>query len=255
MITKITHQEEIDETLFCMPWSVYPYSNFKKYGLDNPIFSIYRVNTVIFTVHDGTIQICSISLKESEYDEIISFIADNNIRMVSGPNSSLSFLFSKIKKGVFENGCIFKVKSFSYSNNYMIKKANSKKEFEEIVSVVCQANSNNTSYYTNSQLFNQFFDRYKEGYSRNWISLDKNYKIIGHISTYAEASNFCVLGGLAVVPNYRGQGVAKALLSFALNEMKQENKDCYVFCYNKSIEDFYRKISIEEYPCSKILLK
>lgn len=255
MINKITKPSSSLLESFILPWSVYPYANYIKYGFDSRIFSIYELNGKIITKYDDSLQLCFNEINDAEYLEVFKFAKRNNVRMISGKQEIIRkfatfFENSKAYYGyIFENDCILDVKD---SNKIMY--ASSKQQFEEIAKLVCDCNSDNKSYYTITQYFNQIYSRFTLKYCRNWICT-QDAKTIGHIATYAETDKFAVIGGLAVQTNYRKQGIGKNLLCFANNELIKEGKIIYWFCYNPNLQDFYHSISSKCYPCGKLLLQ
>ena len=254
MIRRITEPKDIDVSRFEMPWSLYPYSNYVKYGLNNDKFIVYSLGHNIFTSLEDTIQVCSDNLDDKECRELADFVKANKIRMVNGPSNSLKKICDELQYGVLKYGYLFQLGCFEVDNNIVIEHSSKEDEFQNIAKLVCDANSSNTSYYGLQQFFNQIYSRYQDGYCRNIVVKDDD-KIIGHVATYAENEKYGVIGGLAVDTQFRGQGIAKSLMSFLTKELSQENKRVYAFCYNETMEGFYRKHSVNEFQYSKILLK
>ena len=254
MIRELLDSKQVNVSKFEMPWSLYPYSNYSKYGFSNPNYHVYEIEGSIFTTLEDTVQVCSDDLNDKQCQELAEFVKSNKIRMVNGPSSSLKKLHEHLGYGALKNGYLFQLGCFDVKDGRLIEHIFKEDEFKEVAKLVCEANSSNTSYYGLQQFFNQIYRRYKDGYCRN-IVIKNNNIIIGHVSTYAENEQYGVIGGLAVDPNYRGQGIAKALISFITKELSQENKKVYAFCYNETLEGFYRKHSVKEFNYSKILLK
>lgn len=254
MIRRIINPKDIHKEMFAMPWSIYPYANYLKYGVSKEFFSLYFAGNCFFTRYHDSIQICSESISDNEAKEVSNYIIENNIRMANGPTSCMNAIFDFLDKGRIEHGLIFRLKPFKTEANYIIKYANNSNEFHEISELVCRANSNNTGYYGLQQYYDQIFSRFSEKYCRNWICFVNN-EIVGHIATYAETPLYGVLGGLAVNEKYRGQGIAKNLLSYSISNLNSENKDVYAFCYQEKLINFYNSISFSSFPTSKILFK
>lgn len=217
-------------------------------------FSIYTINGKLFTRHDDSIQICFDEIDACECTELACYIKTEKIRMISGKKECLAFLLSYIPNSELKTGYIFQLHQFDYPGDKPIELAKYEKQFGEISSLVCKANSENKSYYGLSQYKSQIYERYLQGYCKNWIYLDRG-RIIGHIATYAETDKYVILGGLAVDEQERGKGIAKQLLSHSISASKKDNKDVYVFCYNNLLKDFYQRISINRFEYSKILVK
>ncbi len=254
MIKNIIENSEIDVNGFVMPFSIYPYINYSFYNLTNPIFQVYKINNKMFTVHDGTIQLCFLEASLSEIKSIYRFAIANRIKTISGPVNNLEKLKRVGKNDSYVIGKLFEFSFFecNYTEGY-IKKALSKDEMFKIASFVCESNKSHNFPYSVNQYFEQINSRLSSGYSRNWMFFYRN-QFVGHIATYAESSEYAVLGGLSVLPEYRRIGIAKTLLSNAIKELKSENKKIYAFCFNKALESFYRQISISESDYLKVVL-
>lgn len=254
MIKKINDVSEIKKEMFSMPWSVYPYANFLKYGIEREFYSLFVINNCFFTKYHDSIQICSKNISVSVVPELVNYIKKNKIRMITGPTECLDLIYNSLQKGRIEHGFIYQFTPFAFETKYMIDRAIRIYEFRAVAELVCEANSNNLGFYGLEQYFNQIYSRFSDGYCRNYICLLNN-KIIGHIATYAETPIYGVLGGLAVDVQFRGHGIAKALLSKSISELNKEGKDVYAFCFNNLLFAFYDSISIHSYPTSKIILK
>lgn len=249
---KVLFESEIKIEDFSLPWSVYPLANLKKYGLSADVFAVYIADGKIVTKHDDTIQICSDELTKNACLEIADFIRQNRIRMISGRKDNLEKLMPLLSNAKLVSGYIFELESFDVDSVFVVEKAEDN-HFKDIAELVCEVNSTNKSYYKLEQYFNQIYERHKDGYCHNWIIHHDN-KIIGHIATYAEADNYAVLGGLAVDADYRGKGIAKALLSYSIASIREAGKKCYAYCYNENLVGFYKKHCSHEFVCSKILI-
>lgn len=251
---KIIELKMVNQDMFYMPWSIYPYSNYLKYGCGKDFFKLYLVNNCIFTQYHDSVQICSKTIDNDEAFEISNFINIENIRMVSGAKNVIESIFNRLGRGRIENGLIFELKEFDINlGDANIRLVNETGVFYEIAKLVCESNSSNTSFYGLEQYRDQILNRYKEGYCRNWI-YTINHQVIGHIATYAETPKYCVLGGLAVDAHFRGQGIAKKLLSYSIMNIGRQKK-VYAFCFNHNLEPFYKRISIGFWETSKLLLK
>lgn len=254
MIRQIDKIVNIKKEMFAMPWSIYPYANYLKYGISKDFFCLYVVDNCLFTRYHDSIQVCSDYLSNDAAREVANYIIENNIRMASGHTSCMNAIFTILNKGRIEHGLIFHLEPFKSRKVYDIKYAESSEDFHKISELVCKANSGNTGYYGLQQYYEQIYSRFSEGYCRNWVYSLKG-KIIGHIATYAETPLYGVLGGLAVDESFRGRGIAKCLLSISIDNLFNEGKNVYAFCYKKNLIDFYDSISSCSYPTSKILLK
>lgn len=253
MIRQIVNVEEVSKEIFALPWSIYPYANFLKYGTSKECFTLYVSGDCFFTKYHDSVQVCSKTINGNDAKEIAAFIVNNNIRMVSGSTDCMSAIFPLINKGRIEHGLIFSLKPFAPLNTHKVEYAKTREEFTQIAKLVCKANSNNKGYYGLEQYFDQIYSRFSEGYCRNWIYKFDN-KIVGHVATYAETPLYGVIGGLAVDDNYRRQGIAKRLLSSSIDALIKEKKEVFAFCYKENLVEFYNSISFNSYPTSKIII-
>lgn len=254
MISKITKASSISLNHFAFPWSIYPYSNYVKYGLNNEIFSLFLLNKKIFTKYDDSIQLCFEELNDEEVQEIAQFIYLNDIRMVSGKQELIRRLAKIIKNSKAYYGYIFENNARLLSDNKNVSYASSIDDFKNITDLVCESNSDNKAFYNREQYFNQIYNRFIQKYCRNWI-YKVNGQIVGQIATYAETNEYAVLGGLAVNKNFRRRGIGKKLLFTSQNELIKENKTVYWFCYNTDLQDFYKSISSKSYLCGKLMIQ
>lgn len=254
MINKITKDSSSIAKSFVLPLAIYPYANYKKYGLQSKIFTVYEINSKIFTKYDDSIQICFDTISDSECKEIYKYIKDNNIRMVSAKQEIITKLAELMNNCSTYVGYIFENTKLYNTNLSSIDHPTKEDEFKEIANLVCACNSNNKSYYALNQYFKQIHDRFLQHYCRNWI-YKINSKIVGHIATYAETNEFAILAGLAVDENYRHQGIAKNLLYYSINELIKENKTVYWFCYNNDLYNFYKSISSKCYKYGKLMIQ
>ena len=252
MIKRIENFTDVSLSDFEMPWSLFPFSNYEKYGDRCNDFTLYKIGKTMFAKYYNTVQLCSFLSRENLL-EFCNFILKNKIRMITGPFSTLQSIQQQIGDGVLEQGVVFQLKPFLCDSNNIIKMKR-KQEFRLAAQIVCGANSVNYSFYTEDEYFKQMYKRFKEKYCRNYAYLINN-RIVGHIATYSESSKYCVIGGLAVLPEYRNKGIAKGLLSKIISELNNEGKEVYAFCYNEKLLNFYTQHSINQSIFAKLLFK
>lgn len=257
MIVKIKKEAEFKKSDLEMPYSLFPLANISFYGLSNKIFSLYRTGNCYFSKYDDSIQICSANIKQEELDDVLIFIKKQKIRMITGEPGillTLSLFLNKHKiLHKLENGYIFQICKFGRCDTDRLFETNNEQDFKTTAHIVCLANSNHHHFYKEQQLFDQYYQRFKSGYCRSFHVKD-NGILVGSISTYCETAKYCVIGGLAVHPDFQKKGYGKALFQGALNKLHKENKSIFLFCYNTSLFDFYSNYSINSTPISKILV-
>lgn len=257
MIIQIKKDKDFKKSDLVMPYSLFPYANILFYGLNKKIFSLYRVGNCYFSKYDDSIQICSEIINEDELDEISDFIQTKKIRMVTAKPEIASKLAKTLdmhglscKK---EDGYIFQINIFEQKEYEVLITAKDKKDFRQMAHIVCLANSNNPNFYKEKQLYLQYYKRASSGYCRNFF-LKENNLMFGCISTYCETKDYCVIGGLAVHPNFQKRGYGRKLFLGALNRLASENKKIFLFCYNENLLEFYCHYSNKKIPISKILI-
>lgn len=253
MIQQLKNESEVAISDFSMPYSIYPLCNYLKYGFSNELFKLYRTdNGVLIAQYDDSLTICSEKIEKQDCSDLKRLIVHKKIRMLSGSSEVINYFKRNFKKGVLETGSIVLLKKINICNGEGIKTATTFEEYKKIVDLVLNVNKTNVSYYNYDQYLNQIYSRFLDKYSRNLYIVEKE-EFVGHIATYAESDSLAVLGGLVIKEDHRGRGLAKQLFEELLSVLSKENKDSYLFCYNKSLFDFYNRYSKSTYNCSKIL--
>ena len=256
MIIRIKKESDFNKSNLVMPYSLFPYANTLFYGLNKKIFSLCKTGNCYFSKYDDSIQICSETINEDELIDISNFIQNQNIRMVTAKPEIASKLAKTLDKNSLsfrkEEGYIFEINIFDQNNTDILITAEHKEDFRQMAHIVCLANSNNPNFYKEKQLYRQYYKRASSHYCRNFF-LKENNSILGCISTYCETKDFCVIGGLAVHPNFQKRGYGRKLFLSVLNKLASENKKIFLFCYNEKLLEFYCQYSNKKIPISKIL--
>ena len=257
MIVRIKKESDFNKSDLVMPYSLFPYANILFYGLNKKIFSLYKTGNCYFSKYDDSIQICSETINEDELEDISNFIQIQNIRMVTAKQEIASKLGNILDNTSLsyrkEGGYIFQINIFEQSNTDVLLTAKHKEDFRQMAHIVCLANSNNPNFYKEKQLYRQYYKRASSGYCRNFF-LEENNSMLGCISTYCETKDYCVIGGLAVHPNFQKRGYGRKLFLGALNKLASESKKIFLFCYNENLLEFYCQYSNKKIPISKILI-
>lgn len=256
-LNKIVHMTPKNENeinlklLFKMPWSIYPFSNYKKYGLKNRIFKVYVLNGVVFTTYGKALQFCSETEEKTFYKLVSKFIKRHKIKMVSGPTSSLKLIQEFISPKLFETGLICEMKK-DEAGTLEISKATNDDEFRKVAELLNEVNTEtNEHYYKVDELYNMLQTRFQDNYGRT-LYYKNNDEFIATVSTYAENDEYAVIGGLAVKKEYRLQGIGSNIFKTLVNDLKTENKKVFLFVYNKNIMPFYQKTTEQEFEFSKM---
>lgn len=257
MIIRIKKESDFNKSDLVMPYSLFPCANYSFYDLNKRIFSLYKTGNCYFSKYDDSIQICSETISENELDDISNFVRKKKIRMITAkPEIALKLANTLHNNNLSyrkEDGYIFEINNFEKSNTDVLITAERKEDFRQMAHIVCLANSNNHNFYNEKQLFKQYYKRASSGYCRNFF-LEENESMLGCISTYCETKDYCVIGGLAVHPNFQKRGYGRKLFLGVLNKLASENKKVFLFCYNEKLLRFYCQYSNKKIPISKILI-
>lgn len=257
MIVRIKKENDFNKSDLVMPYSLFPYANYSFYGLNKRIFSLYKTGNCVFSKYDDSIQICSETINEDELNDISDFIQSQNIRMVTAKPEIASKLANTLDNNNLsyrkEDGYIFEINIFDQINTDVLITAKHKKDFCQMAHIVCLANSNNPNFYREKQLYRQYYKRASSHYCRNFF-LEENNSMLGCISTYCETKDYCVIGGLAVHPNFQKRGYGRKLFLGVLSKLASESKKIFLFCYNEKLLEFYCRYSNKKIPISKILI-
>lgn len=213
---------------------LYMYIDLIKYGLENRNFHIwiqYESNEIccLISQYYNGIQIYSKNYDFNER-EIGEFIINKDPEMITGMKESID----KIKK-FFSNyseevGVLGELSELTYPPNLNAYSA-SFEEMDEIAKVISQDEALGKPY-GYEMLYNQFCERKKDKFGRNFILRDfTTNEIVCHAATYAELPNLAVISGVLTTPPYRGKGFSKGVLSAICKELQSENKRVFSYFY------------------------
>ncbi|MDO5849817.1 MAG: GNAT family N-acetyltransferase [Methanobacteriaceae archaeon] len=213
---------------------LYIFIDLKKYGLDDPNFDVwiqYNENNEICAIiseYYGGIQLYS-----KDYDfipsEIADFIKEKDTHVLFGMIQIIDKLKEFLPDYSQETGIVGELKELKYPPNpkaYSIPL----EEMEEVVKVVA-ADEDIGKPYGFESLYEQYCERKKTNFGRNFVLRADNGDIICHAGTYAELEELAVIGGVITAPNYRGKGFSKETLSSLCKELQSEDKDIFSFYY------------------------
>ena len=99
--------------------------------------------------------------------------------------------------------------------------------------------------YEYEELMDQYKERRKEKFGRNYIQRDNDNRLIGHAATYAETEEIAVISGVITAPAYRGCGYSKGILAALCNELLEEGKNVFSYYYIPAAKKMHEGIGFE----------
>ncbi len=88
--------------------------------------------------------------------------------------------------------------------------------------------------------------RYLSNFSRDYFCIDGD-SVIAHAGTYAESDDMCVIGGVIVHPQYRGQHIASNMVQELCSDLTAEGKKPYLMAHTEEALHIYKKMGFKEY--------
>lgn len=228
---------------------LYMYIDLIKYGLDNENFNVWIQNNdegicAILSKYYNGIQIYSRS-NDLIVDEIIEFIRNHDPSMISGMSDIIETIEDFLPEYESEIGTVAKLQDLTYPPNHDAYLAPFD-ELEEIAKVIAE-DENLGKPYGYELLYEQYYERKKDNFGRNYILRDKDSdEIICHAATYAELPNLGVLSGVLTTPKYRGKGFSKGTLAALSEELISEDKDIFSYFYIPAAERMHYGIGFEK---------
>lgn len=228
---------------------LYLYIDLIKYGLENKNFHLWiqynekEICCLISQYYNG------IQVYSKNYDlnpkEIIEFIKEKNPEVISGMKKSIDKIKKFFPEYSEEVGVLGELSKLSYPPNLNAYSA-SFDELDEIANIISQDEVLGKPY-GYELLYNQFCERKKDKFGRNFILRDSNTnEIICHAATYAELPELAVISGVLTTPLYRGKGFSKGTLSMLCNELQSENKRVFSYFYILPAKKMHYGIGFEK---------
>ena len=200
-----------------------------------------KITQIVLQYH-GSFQIYS-QADQSDYTGILNLINDINPSMISAETSiirnlykDLSFMYKETYGRVLKQPYVKDLPS-----NVGVEFANADNMLE-IAELIC-SDKGIGEHYEPHDLQMQFIQRLADGNGRNLI-IKQDDKIVAHYATYAEAPGIAVMGGLIVLPEYRGKGYARYLHSYLANMLIEENMTPVLFCHDEVVLSMYKKLKV-----------
>lgn len=214
---------------------LYMYIDLKKYGLENDNFKIWvqydcseKICSLISEYHGG-FQVFS---KSNNFDaeEIANFIKEKNPTGISGMKKTIDKIHNYLPDFKQEIGSVAKLFELKYAPNINAYSV----PFDELseVAKVVSEDENVGKPYGYQSLFEQFCERKKDKFGRNFILRDlETNNIICHAATYAELPELAIISGVLTTPEYRGKGFSKETLAALCEELISEKKEVFSYFY------------------------
>lgn len=215
---------------------LYIYIDLCKYRLEgNPNFyawvqrdSEQNITAVITEYYKG-IQVYSRDV-DLDAREIAEFLSGKRPHIILGMKESIDKIREFMPGYEEELGTVGQVTKVSYPAFPEVYSAQLD-EIEEIARLIAKDEGIGKPYGFDS-LFQQYMERKKENFGRNYILRDDQTKeIVCHAGTYAELPDLAVVGGVMTAPKYRGKGFSKGTLAALCRDLLQEGKDVFSFYY------------------------
>lgn len=234
-ISNLIHSNALQNPYLSIDASTYGYTT------DNISTDILHygdeINLILYKYYN-TLQLMQIQTSDDAIiDEVSKYILKNQLKIISGDVSLVKRIcnnidvHSTIKQGVIID--MSGLKRVELKTSIVA----GEKYLEEIAELICSEPSMG-SQYTVSMLYKQLFERQIEYGCKNRVIIVDN-KIASHIATYAENDTVAVISGLVTIPQYRGRGYGKCLLSDLVDDILQERKTPLLYCYEKKVIDWY----------------
>lgn len=228
MIRSVTDEKEINYILEILnPYRekcLYLFCNITKLGGYNQNFKIFfedEDNTVIGQYYGDSVHILA---PEKINDTIYSFILKTRPRTIfSSRRIELDQRYDEEITSVYK---LTKKVEAAYCEQTL--KQLKQKDIESLTSFLYTYSSEYQKTYDKEKLQNQLFDRLESGYCR-YFGVYSNDQLIACAFTKAEISDLMIVGGILVSPEYRGNGLGKALCGHKAMIAVKENKDAYCF--------------------------
>lgn len=117
-------------------------------------------------------------------------------------------------------------------------------DFKQIVQMIYGDEDIGKSYNKN-ELAEQLLQRFKEGYSRNYV-IKKKDLVIAHACTNAEIDGVAVVAELIVNREYRGKGYALEIWRAICEKLLNEGKRVFSFYYSNESRNLHKKVGFHE---------
>ena len=230
---------------------LYLYLDMKKYGISDENIKIWIQNennnennivSVILKYFSGM----HIYSKNIDYNtsEIIKIIKEEKPSMICAERKIINKINIDLEDANYkaEFGFVRKLSKLKIEKSHEVEKANPE-DFYEIAKLLYEDEDIGSSYKLN-ELSEQMLERYKEGYSRNYI-IRKDNQIAAHAGTGAEINNVAVMSYVVTNKKFRRKGLATKVCATLCRELLDEGKEIYLINYSNESTNLYDKLGFE----------
>lgn len=197
-----------------------------------------EIAAVIYKYYNS-LQICAVKENVSVF-EIARFIEERDFDMVSGSGTIISSLEQELKDsyiGHFGSIMVFpKDSQVKQTGSAVIAKPN---DCDEIARLIC-SDENIGGHYAPEVLQKQLEERMIHFGCKNAI-ITENEEIVAHAATYADCSEFAIIGGVITNPKCRGKGYGANVVAFLTGQLLLQGKTPLLYCYEPKTVKWYEK--------------
>lgn len=227
---------------------LYMFVDIKKYGVDKDFFSLWtsesengNIRALVSKYHSG-MQLFS---RTNDFDvyEIKELINLYDPSMIVGMDETLEKIRTVLSGYDEEYGMVGKLTGLQIVPSGEAYSAGDE-EIKDIVDLISEDEALGGPY-EYEELMDQYKERRKEKFGRNYIQRDNDNRLIGHAATYAETEEIAVISGVITAPAYRGCGYSKGILAALCNELLEEGKNVFSYYYIPAAKKMHEGIGFE----------
>ena len=175
--------------------------------------------------------------------KVRALIEERNPSMVCGMKTTLDLL-GEMPGREMEVGKVAALKETADIDTAGCSRA-TREEIREIADLMADDEALGKPY-AGDELYNQPVERFDQKFGRSFLYRDeKTGKVIATASTYAEEAGVAVISGVMVHPDFRGQGLAKKVLTAICRNLKEEGFDVFSYYYIPSAEAMHIRSGFE----------
>ncbi|MBQ8304486.1 MAG: GNAT family N-acetyltransferase [Clostridia bacterium] len=205
----------------------------------------YEKDEIVAIIYEyyNSLQICSLK-EDIQVAQIVEFVKKGDFNMISGNASIIKKLEVALKD--------FYVAHFGYimmfpKNGELSQIGNSEmaqvEDCGEIARLIC-SDEDIGGHYTQDILQKQLEERMLCFGCKNVIIKEQG-EIIAHAATYADCSEFAIIGGVITNPYFRGKGYGGNVVSYLTKQLLLDGKNPLLYCYDPKTVKWYEKNSWE----------
>lgn len=187
----------------------------------------------------NSLQICAVK-ENISVSEIALFIKERNFDMISGNGMIIRSLEQELMDfytAHFGSIMIFpKERKEKQTGNAVMACYD---DCGEIARLIC-SDEDIGGHYEPEVLQKQLEERMLHFGCKNVI-IKEDEKIVAHAATYADCSDFAIIGGVITSPDCRGKGYGAQVVAFLTEQLLLEGKNPLLYCYEPKTVKWYEK--------------